>query len=97
MYREELNSPSPLSSDEHAAVARYVATIRKQLQEVSELFGRRYGRESSLADLAGKALVCTTLLEHELLYTYRADTDEQDRTANFTEQESDIVKAAISK
>jgi hypothetical protein len=48
-------------------MTRYVATIRRQLQEVSELFSTRYGARSTVAEIAGKALVCTTLLEHEVL------------------------------
>ncbi|MFL6414083.1 MAG: hypothetical protein ACJ74Y_00195 [Bryobacteraceae bacterium] len=56
----------PLSRDEHAAVARHLGGIRKQLQEVADLFSSRYGRDSSIAEMAVKALVSTTLLEHEL-------------------------------
>jgi hypothetical protein len=57
----------PLSRDEHAAVARYVSGIRKQLQDVSDLFTARYGRDTSIAELAVKTLVSSTLLEHELM------------------------------
>ena len=57
----------PLSRDEHAAVARYVSGIRKQLQDVSDLFTARYGRDSSIAEIAVKTLVSSTLLEHELM------------------------------
>jgi hypothetical protein len=95
MSFEETPPQYPLSRDEHAALARYVASIRKQLQEVTELFGSRYGKESNLTDLSSKALVCVTLLEHELLYAPPTDTQEQDGTGNFTERESDIVKAAF--
>ena len=56
----------PLSRDEHAAMARYLSGIRKQLQEVSDLFVARYGKNSSMAEVAVKALVSSTLLEHEL-------------------------------
>jgi hypothetical protein len=56
----------PLSRDEHAAMARYLSGIRKQLQEVSDLFVARYGKNSSIAEMAVKALVSSTLLEHEL-------------------------------
>lgn len=56
----------PLSRDEHAAIARHVGGIRKQLQEISDLFSSRYGKDSSIAEMAVKALVSTTLLEHEL-------------------------------
>jgi hypothetical protein len=56
----------PLSRDEHAAMARYLSGIRKQLQEVSDLFVARYGKNSNIAEMAVKALVSSTLLEHEL-------------------------------
>jgi hypothetical protein len=80
------NNPSmryPLSRDEQTAMARYVAAIRTQLQEVTELFSSRYGKNSSLANLSGKALVCATLLEHELhsdpFEEYSSDHDEEAR------------------
>jgi hypothetical protein len=57
----------PLSRDEHAAMARYLSGIRKQLQDVSDLFTARYGKNSSIAEIAVKTLVSSTLLEHELL------------------------------
>jgi hypothetical protein len=57
----------PLSRDEHAAMARCVSAIRRQLQDVSDLFLARYGRNSSIADIAVKSLISSTLLEHELL------------------------------
>ena len=57
----------PLSRDEHAAVVRYVSGIRKQLQDVSDLFTARYGRDSGIAEIAVKTLVSSTLLEHELM------------------------------
>jgi hypothetical protein len=56
----------PLSPDEHAAMVRYVSGIRKQLQDVSDLFTARYGKDSSIAETAVKTLVSSTLLEHEL-------------------------------
>jgi hypothetical protein len=56
----------PLSRDEHAAMGRHLGGIRKQLQEISDLFSTRYGKDSSIAEMAVKALVSTTLLEHEL-------------------------------
>lgn len=56
----------PLSRDEHAAMARYLSGIRKQLQDVSDLFAARYGKNSSIAEIAVKTLVSSTLLEHEL-------------------------------
>ena len=57
----------PLSRDEHAAMVRCVAAIRKHLQDVSDLFVDRYGRNSSIADIAVRSLISSTLLEHELL------------------------------
>ncbi len=57
----------PLSRDEHAAMVRYLSHIRKQLQDVSDLFSVRYGKNSSIAEIAVKTLVSSTLLEHELL------------------------------
>jgi hypothetical protein len=57
----------PLSRDEHSAMARYLSGIRKQLQDVSDLFATRYGRDSSIAEIAVKTLVSSTLLEHELM------------------------------
>jgi hypothetical protein len=57
----------PLSADEHAAMMRYLSGIRKQLQDVSDLFSTRYGKNSSIAEIAVKTLVSSTLLEHELL------------------------------
>jgi len=56
----------PLSREEHAAMARYLSGIRRQLQDVSNLFSSRYGKSSNLAEIAAKSVVCTTLLEHEL-------------------------------
>jgi hypothetical protein len=57
----------PLSPDEHAAMARFLSNIRKQLQDVSDLFSTRYGKHSGIAEFAVKTLVSATLLEHELL------------------------------
>lgn len=57
----------PLSRDEHAAMARYLSGIRKQMQDVSDLFAARYGKNSSIAEIAVKTLVSSTLLEHELM------------------------------
>lgn len=57
----------PLSRDEQAAMTRYLSGIRKQLQDVSDLFTARYGKNSNIAEIAVKALVSSTLLEHEML------------------------------
>jgi hypothetical protein len=48
-------------------MARYLSGIRKQLQDVSDLFAARYGKNSSIAEIAVKTLVSSTLLEHELM------------------------------
>ena len=55
------------SQDEHAAMARYLSGIRKQLQDVSDLVSSRYGKNTSIAEITVKTLVSATLLEHELL------------------------------
>ena len=57
----------PLSRDEHAAMARYLSGVRKQLQDISDLFSARYGKDSNIAEIAVKTLVSSTLLEHELM------------------------------
>ena len=59
--------PYPLSRDEHAAIARYLAGITKQLHDISALFAARYGQHSSVTDLALKTLASSTLLENELM------------------------------
>jgi predicted component of type VI protein secretion system len=89
MSVQSIGALHPLSEDERAAMLRYVASIKKQLQEVNELFGSRHGKTSSLADLSAKALVCTALLEDELLHS-----EEPEKTEDFTYEESAIVRAA---
>ncbi len=37
------------------------------MQEVSDLFVTRYGKNSSIAEVAVRALISSTLLEHELM------------------------------
>jgi hypothetical protein len=56
----------PLSRDEQTAITRYLSGIRRQLQDVSDLFIARYGKNSNIAEIAVKALVSSTLLEHEM-------------------------------
>jgi hypothetical protein len=56
---------------------RYLSGIRKQLQDVSDLFSTRYGKNSSIAEIAVKTLVSSTLLEHELVML------ENEGSANF--------------
>lgn len=65
----------PLSLDEQAAMTRYLSGIRKQLQDVSDLFTARYGTNSNVAEIAVKALVSVTLLEHEMMMLESADRD----------------------
>ena len=55
----------PLSRDEHAAMSRYLSSIQKQLQDVSDLFAARYGENSSIAAHATRSLVSAALLRHE--------------------------------
>ena len=57
----------PLSREEQAAMFRCLSAIRQQLQDVSDLFSSRYGKNSNLAGIAANSVVCTTLLERELL------------------------------
>ena len=48
-------------------MARYFSAVRNQLQEAADLFSRRYGRESKVAQLSTRALESVTLLEREVL------------------------------
>lgn len=64
---EEAGLEFPLSKDEHVAMLRCLSGVRRQLQDVSDLFSTRYGKESSIAELSIKALISATLLEHELM------------------------------
>lgn len=80
----------PLSKDEHAAMARYLAGIRKQLQDVCDLFTTRYGKNSSIAELAVKTLVSSTLLEHELLLQ-DSDPSSDEFISNSTNAQSAAV------
>jgi hypothetical protein len=57
-------------------MARYLASLRKQLQDTSDLFSARYGKASTLAEIAIKSLVCVTLLEHELLSAEPSEPEE---------------------
>lgn len=63
----------PFSGEERAAMTRCLSAIRQQLQDVSDLFSSRYGKSSNLAEIAAKSVVCTTLLERELLVADRND------------------------
>jgi hypothetical protein len=63
----------PFSREERAAMTRYLSAIRQQLQDVTDLFSSRYGKNSNLAEIAAKSVVCTTSLERELLVADRND------------------------
>ena len=63
----------PFSRDEHAAMSRYLSSIKKQLQDVSDLFAARYGENSSIAALATGSLVSIALLQHEFCFTGEDD------------------------
>jgi len=78
----------PLSRDEHAAMARYLSGVRKQLQDVSDLFAGRYGKDSNIAEIAVKTLVSSTLLEHELMLL------ESDAESHFATSIQEIGAAA---
>ena len=80
----------PLSRDEHVAMARYLSGIRKQLQDVSDLFTTRYGTNSSIAEIAVKTLVSSTLLEHELMLL---EEDTELRPAFLLEEEEELSTA----
>jgi hypothetical protein len=54
-------------------MTRYLSAIRQQLQDVTDLFSSRYGKNSNLAEIAAKSVVCTTSLERELLVADRND------------------------
>lgn len=56
---------------------------------MSDLFGTRYGRTNSLADLSAKALVCAALLEDQLVHL-----EDSEKAEDFTNEESAIVKTA---
>ena len=58
----------PLSRDEHAAMARCLAGIKKQLKDASNLFATRYGEDSRIAKRAVDAVASATLLENELIF-----------------------------
>ncbi len=56
----------PLSREEHAAIARCLSNIRKQLQDVSDLFAARYGKDSRIAESALNSLRSSLGLEEQL-------------------------------
>ncbi len=55
----------PLSQNEHAAIARYLSGIKKQLQEVSDLFKSRYGKGSEISESAVRTLSLAASLEND--------------------------------
>ncbi len=48
-------------------MARYLSGIRKQLQDVSDLFKTRYGKGSPMSEESGKALAAVARLERRFL------------------------------
>jgi hypothetical protein len=71
----------PLSQAEQTAMTRYLSGIRRQLQDVSDLFTARYGKNSNIAEIAVKALVSSTLLEHEMMILERSDEEQVAETS----------------
>jgi hypothetical protein len=59
-------------------MTRYLSGIRKQLQDVSDLFTARYGKNSNIAEIAVKALVSSTLLEHEMMILESVEEGQSD-------------------
>lgn len=57
----------PLSHDEHAAIARYLSGIKKQLQDVADLFGARYGKRSEITIEAEHTLSAVARLERDFV------------------------------
>lgn len=57
----------PLSNDEHAAIARYLSGIKKQLQDVSDLFRTRYGNASEIGTESLETLAAVARLECKFL------------------------------
>ena len=82
----------PLSRDEHTAMTRYLSGIRKQLQDVSDLFTSRYGRDSNIAEVAVKTLVSATLLEHEFMLL---DTDADQVVYSSVESSAAIMNRGL--
>lgn len=83
----------PLSRDEQTAMARYLSGIRKQLQDVSDLFTARYGNNSNIAEIAVKALVSSALLEHEVYLLEHANEHTSEK--ELTEAERTVVERSI--
>jgi hypothetical protein len=76
----------PLSNDEHAAMARYLSGIRKQLQDVSDLFKARYGRGSQMSEESGKALAAVARLERRFLLVAEEKPQEREEMAAVTNE-----------
>jgi hypothetical protein len=51
-------------------MARYLSGIKKQLQEVSDLFKSRYGKGSEISAVAVRTLASAALLEHDFSRLY---------------------------
>ena len=74
----------PLSPDEHAAMARYLSGIKRQLQEVSDLFTSRYGKGSDIAAAAVRTLASAALLEHDFSQTEEPESRSAPTRAEFS-------------
>ncbi len=46
-------------------MARYLSGIKRQLQEVSDLFKSRYGKGSEISEIAARTLASAALLERD--------------------------------
>jgi DNA-directed RNA polymerase specialized sigma subunit len=86
------NVQYPLSPDEHAAMSRYLSGMRKQIQDVSDLFAARYGKNSSIAEIAVKTLVSATLLEHELMLL----ESQSDTSIKSSSESSEEIPSAVA-
>lgn len=67
----------PLSNDEHAAMARYLSGIRKQLQDVSDLFKARYGNGSEISEESMRTLAAVARLEQRFLVADEHQQEEE--------------------
>jgi hypothetical protein len=72
----------PLSNDEHAAMARYLSGIKKQLQDVSDLFRKRYGNGSEIAEESVRTLAAVRRLERKFSRVDEHEQEEQLVVAN---------------
>ena len=62
-------------------MARYLSGIRKQLQDVSDLFRTRYGKGSQMAEESGNALAAVARLERRFLQVMDEQPSENEEMA----------------